>query len=71
MDFAWTKEQLDFKRAGKEALTLLQPHDVIFVPMSKIAKADKFVDQYIRQLVPITLTAGFSYLLGGQVVRVP
>lgn len=63
--------KLDFKRAGKEALTLLQPHDVIYVPLSKIAKADKFVDQYMRQLIPITLTAGFSYLLGGQVVRIP
>jgi hypothetical protein len=39
--------------------------------MSKIAKADKFVDQYIKQLIPISLTAGFSYLLGDQIVRVP
>lgn len=51
----------------------LEPFDVVYVPMSTIAKMDKFVDQYIRQLVPISLNAGFQYILGDyrQTVPVP
>lgn len=56
--------------AGKDATTALQPQDVIFVPPSRIAKVDNFVDQYMRQLIPISLTAGFTYLLGGNSVVV-
>lgn len=50
---------------------VLEPFDVVFVPMTRIAQVDKFVDQYIRQLVPLTLTAGFTYILGGKAVIVP
>jgi polysaccharide export outer membrane protein len=50
----------------------IQPFDVIYVPMSRIAKVDAFVDQYMRQLLPITVSAGFSYLLGDStVLRIP
>jgi hypothetical protein len=31
------------------------------VPKTFIAKADKFVDQYIRKLIPVNLNAGYSY----------
>ena len=50
---------------------VLQPYDVVFVPMSGIAKVDKFVDQYMRQLLPISLNAGFTYLLSGSAVVIP
>jgi len=43
----------------------LKPFDVVFVPQSTIAKVNKFVDQYIRQMIPISMQAGFSYVLGG------
>ena len=57
--------RLDLKALDKgDAATTLQPHDVLFVPMSRIAKVDMFVDQYARQLLPISLTAGFSYVIG-------
>jgi protein involved in polysaccharide export with SLBB domain len=50
----------------------IQPFDVIYVPMSRIGKVDAFVDQYMRQLLPITVSAGFTYLLGDStVLRVP
>ena len=49
----------------------LEPFDVVFVPMSTIAKMDKFVDQYVRQLIPISLTAGFQYILGDYRQNVP
>jgi len=44
----------------------LQPFDVVFVPKSRIAKLDQFVDQYMKQLMPIATSLGFSYILGGQ-----
>lgn len=45
----------------------LQAFDVLYVPQSKISKADQFVDRFVRQLLPGTLTGGFSYLTGGNV----
>lgn len=49
----------------------LQPFDVVYVPQSKIAKVDQFVDQYIRQVIPGNLNAGFTYLLGSTAVLSP
>ncbi len=48
----------------------LHPFDVVFVPKSRIAKLDQFVDQYLKQLQPISLNMGFTYLLGGQSYQV-
>lgn len=42
----------------------LKPFDVVYVPQSTIAKVNQFFDQYIRQLLPISLNAGFSYVMG-------
>jgi protein involved in polysaccharide export with SLBB domain len=49
----------------------LQPFDVVFVPLSRIAKVDKFVDQYIRQLIPVGTTVGFQYIIGERSAIVP
>jgi protein involved in polysaccharide export with SLBB domain len=46
----------------------LMAFDVVYVPKSRIARIDQFMDQYVRQLVPFTLTAGFSYLLNNPLV---
>jgi polysaccharide export outer membrane protein len=48
---------------------LLFPLDVVVVPESKIARVDRWVDQHIRQVTPMMLTFGFSYLFNGGVVR--
>ena len=40
----------------------LAPFDVVFVPKSDIAKVNQFVDQFIVKVLPITMSAGFSYL---------
>lgn len=65
--------KLDLKAVvkGAESDVVLQPYDVVFVPMSGIAKVDRFVDQYMRQLLPISLNAGFTYLLSGSAVVIP
>ncbi len=39
----------------------LRPYDVVFVPSSTIADVNKWVDQYIRKNIPISL--GFNYRL--------
>jgi polysaccharide export outer membrane protein len=44
------------------ALTPLQPFDLVLVAESKITQLDRWVDQYIRQLIPANLNAGFTYL---------
>jgi hypothetical protein len=31
----------------------LMPYDVVFVPRSAIANLDKWVDQYVRQIIPV------------------
>ena len=62
-------QKLNFKETLKSGNDLLlQPYDVLFVPESRIAKVDKFVDNFIRQLIPISLTGGFTYVLGNSVI---
>ncbi len=39
---------------------LLQPLDVVYVPKTRIAKVNRFVDQYICKLVPVPGSFGFS-----------
>jgi protein involved in polysaccharide export with SLBB domain len=40
----------------------LRRFDVVYVPRSSIGEVDTFVDQYLRQTLPIQ----FSYVIGGQ-----
>jgi polysaccharide export outer membrane protein len=58
-----TRVDLDAVFKGTAQDVPLMAFDVVYVPKSKIASVNQFMDQYVRQLVPITLTAGFSYLL--------
>ncbi|PYR77259.1 MAG: polysaccharide export protein [Acidobacteria bacterium] len=57
--------------AGGSGDVNLQPFDVVYVPKSAIAKVDQFVDQYIRQLIPIGTNAGFTYVLPRERLVVP
>lgn len=49
----------------------LQPFDVVYVPKKFISKANLFVQQYIRDLLPLATNANFSYILGSSAVVVP
>lgn len=51
-----------------EGDVVLRPYDVVFVPKKFIAKANLFVQQYMRALLPIATTANFTYILGGTAV---
>ncbi len=46
----------------------LRPLDIVVVHESGIARANRFVDQYMRQMSPALLTAGFSYFFNGAVL---
>ena len=48
---------------------MLLPFDVVLVPESKTARVDRWVDQNIRQLMPVVLTLGFSYLVNGAIIH--
>ena len=48
---------------GPEAASFrLQPLDVVLVAESGIARTGRAIDQYVRKLIPLSLTGGFSYL---------
>lgn len=42
----------------------LRPFDVVYVPASRIAHVDRFMEQYGREVIPANLNGGFTYLLG-------
>jgi polysaccharide biosynthesis/export protein len=42
----------------------VRPRDIIYIPMSPIAKADLFVDQYINKLLPISRSFNLNYQFG-------
>ena len=53
------------ERGDPTADIQLQPFDIVWIPKTRIAKVNDFMDQYVRQLVPIPLTLGISYVFGG------
>jgi polysaccharide export outer membrane protein len=62
-----TKLNLQDVIAKGQADVELKPFDVVFVPKSKIARINQFMEMYFRQLMPVSLNAGFSYLLGATI----
>ena len=40
---------------------VLKPFDVVYVPRTSIANVDIWVDQYIRKILPVTISTGFGY----------
>lgn len=50
------------KGIANASIAMLEPRDVIFVPRSKIAEVDMWVDNYINKTLPFN--RGFSYNYG-------
>jgi polysaccharide export outer membrane protein len=68
--------RIDLKKAlygeGAGDVAQLQPYDVVYVPKSWIAEANKFVNQYIENLLMFRgVSFGFSYDINYQSVNVP
>ena len=49
----------------------LRPFDVVYVPRTFIAKANLFVKQYFRDLLPLSTNANFTWIMGSRGVVVP
>jgi polysaccharide export outer membrane protein len=54
-------------KAPEAAAFALEPLDVVLVAESGVARAGRAMDQYVRQMMPIALSGGFSWLLGSAV----
>jgi len=39
----------------------LKPFDIVYVPRSSIANVDVWVDQYVRKVLPVSISSGFGY----------
>ena len=50
------------KGESNASIAMLEPRDVIFVPRTKIAEVDMWVDNYINKTLPFS--RGFSYSFG-------
>ena len=60
--------RVDLYGKGAEANFQLQPQDIVHVPKTYIARANKFVNQYIERLILFRGTSfGFSYQLNENV----
>jgi polysaccharide export outer membrane protein len=58
-------------QAPEAASFALEPLDVVLITESGVARTGRAIDQYVRQMIPITLTGGFSWLLGQALQGVP
>ena len=55
-------------RAAEAANFTLQPLDVVLVTESGVARTGRAIDQYVRKMIPLTLSGGFSWLFGRGVI---
>jgi protein involved in polysaccharide export with SLBB domain len=54
------EKALDMEDPAAWAATV-EPYDIVYIPKSAITNVDIFVDQYIRQLIPIGVGAAVGY----------
>jgi len=57
-----TIERIDLSDVidGEAADVMLRPFDVLFVPLTPIAKLDQIVDQYINKIVPTSMSFPYN-----------
>jgi protein involved in polysaccharide export with SLBB domain len=53
----------DLSGFSEQQDVLLKPFDIVFVPRTAISKINQFIDEYFRQLIPLTTNVGFNYML--------
>jgi polysaccharide biosynthesis/export protein PslD len=51
-----------------EAIVALASEDIVFVPRSRIAELDLWIDENINKLLPFNRDVGFSYSVGSGVI---
>jgi polysaccharide biosynthesis/export protein len=52
---------------GETSDVTLMPYDVVYIPKTKIAKLDLFVDQYFNKLIPRQVAFPFTYNMNPEV----
>jgi protein involved in polysaccharide export with SLBB domain len=62
--------KLDLRQSTLEAIgsrddIALEPLDIVFVPKTRIAHVNDFVEQYITKVLPLTVFLGLNYNFGG------
>jgi protein involved in polysaccharide export with SLBB domain len=69
--FVDVRKLVDEPAAAREMV--LRPYDIVYVPKSKIASVQAFIDNYIDKiaLTPISRLAGFSFAYQLNAIRVP
>lgn len=50
-------------RLAPDAYLQLRAYDILLVPETRITRMDRWVEQYIKGLNPVNLSAGFTYLI--------
>ncbi len=65
--------KIDFNKIIKnEAPDInLKPYDIVFIPKTFIAQADKFVDQYINQIIPRNVGFSFPFITELNRAKIP
>lgn len=66
-----TIQRVSLKDHAAAASIVLQPFDVVIVNRSGVARVNQVIDQYIRQMIPVTMSGGFSYLFNARGGIVP
>ncbi len=52
------------QRLGRNRDIAVAPRDIVFVPKTKIAEANQFVEQYVDKLIPISRAFNLQYNFG-------
>ena len=61
------KDNLSAKGAADDLL--LRAGDIVFVPKTRVTKVGEFVSRNIRDLAPLPLSLGVSYILGNAFIK--
>jgi len=56
--------QQGLQKLGQNRDVVVEPRDIVFVPKTKIAEANQFVEQYVDKLIPISRAFNLQYNLG-------
>lgn len=51
----------DEHKIGRLAAVQIEPRDIVFVPRSRISSIDRFVEQYIRDILPFSTSLGYAW----------
>ncbi len=60
-EFRAYQRNADLVLNNKSSDLYLRPHDIIFVPKTRIAQVDQYVDQYVNQIIPRAVVTNFGY----------